>query len=112
LQNLQKEKNRLENFHANPLPASTYEAPVCPAKSHHEPVVPDNISLVSDVRSQKRKEFDQQQAQRNIELNQKKIEKEKENDDKENNKIKDMRRKSIQEGGMMFKAKPIIKKVN
>lgn len=59
----------------------------------------------------KRKEFDQQQTQRIIELSQKKIEQEKENEDKENNKVKEMRRKSVQEGGMMFKANPIIKKV-
>lgn len=105
------EKHTAASFHARPVPATTYKPDleyVEPAD--HTPVVPLRITLESERRALKRQEFDQVMGQKmaQLEVMQETIAKQKL--EQENRRMKDLRRKSVEEGGLMFKAKPIVTK--
>jgi hypothetical protein len=107
----QSEADKHTAFHARKVPATTYKPDlefVEPA--HHVPVVPQNITLESERRALKRQEFDLTMNQKlaQLEVMQESIAKQKL--DQENQRIKEMRRKSVEEGGLMFKAKPVVTK--
>lgn len=104
------EQEKVE-FHARPVPQTTYK----PDKEFvepidHAPIVPLPITLESERRALKRQEFDQVMVQKmaQLEVMQESIAKQKL--DQENRRIQAMRRKSVEEGGLMFKAKPIVTK--
>jgi hypothetical protein len=69
---------------------------------------PLDIVLESDKRAEKRKQFDEQlrQSMLNQELLQKQLLLEKEEEKQKH--LQSLRRKTIEEGGLMFKAKPIL----
>lgn len=97
------------DFKALPLPKSTYEPDFVPSIDAIQPVHHDSVVLESDLRAQKRKEFDQSVRAKLEEIE--RIEEELENQrvEEQNAKMKELRRKSIEEGGLVFKAKPVMK---
>eukprot|EP00428_Durinskia_dybowskii_P076584 CAMPEP_0170359130 /NCGR_PEP_ID=MMETSP0117_2-20130122/2594_1 /TAXON_ID=400756 /ORGANISM="Durinskia baltica, Strain CSIRO CS-38" /LENGTH=786 /DNA_ID=CAMNT_0010613379 /DNA_START=70 /DNA_END=2430 /DNA_ORIENTATION=- len=105
------EQAKASEFHARPVPATNYK----PAVSHvevkpHVPVVPLPVSLESEKRAQKRMAFDQVMGQKmaQLEVMQETIAKQRAEQDKRQ--LMELRRKSVDEGGLMFKAKPILTK--
>lgn len=95
---------------AKPVPKSTYEPTFKLVDSHHAPVIPKSVTLESDLRAQKRKEFDDHVMAKAAEMEKKKEEEEKTALAKELAAIKELKRKSVSEGGMAFKANPILTK--
>ena len=98
-------------FHARPVPATTYKPDLeFTEPVDHTPVVPLPVTLESDRRALKRQAFDQVMGQKmaQLEVMQETLAKQKL--EQENSRIKELRRKSVEEGGLMFKAKPIITK--
>jgi hypothetical protein len=65
--------------------------------------------LESSLRAKKRQEFDEIVHAKKLEIEQQQLHAHKQNEDQENQELHVMRRKSIEEGGLMFKAKPIQK---
>ena len=100
-------------FRAKPLPKSTHK-PQKVINSDEKKKIPItkamNISLQSEKRSIDRKKFDEQISLKMDELEKLKLLCEKENMEKEFNEIKQLRNNSIENGGMLFKAKPIQQK--
>lgn len=95
-------------FHANPLPKTTFTRPrelTKPIRKHFVSVQP---VFECDERLRKHREFDRQVAE--------KMERKKQDDEqrlllateKENAQINLLRRTSIEQGGLLFKAKPVI----
>ena len=105
------EAEKAASFHARPVPATTYKPdyeytePV-----DHIPVVPLPMTLESARRALKRQEFDLVMGQKmaQLEVMQESIAKQKL--EQENERIRELRRKSVEDGGLMFKAKPVITK--
>lgn len=101
-------KNRAESvFRACKLPKSTFEPNFKPKKEARKPLVTVEPKFESDIRMQKRKEFDGKIAKKIFEderlkevLRLKKLE-------DEENEIKELRRKPVSEGGLQFVAAPI-----
>ena len=100
-------------FHALPLPATTYKPDLEfaePVHDHTHHTVPLKVTLESELRAQKRHEFDLTMGAKMAQLEalqetlaQQKLEQEKQ-------RVQEMRRRSVEEGGLMFKAKPIVTK--
>jgi hypothetical protein len=102
-------QENLENiFHARPLPKTTYQSYFTVEPSYREPLIPKDINLQSSLRAIHRKSFDEivsqhqeeimKQKQFNENLKEKKLQKE----------LKQLRCKSIEDGGYTFKAIPIL----
>eukprot|EP01039_Chlorochromonas_danica_P004620 gene4620-5063_t len=111
---MQKEKEGSQesaSFKARPLPKSTYEPKVVEAArdENRAPVVPQNVQLASDLRAEKRHQFDEQLVQKQSE--QKKLVEQvtREREAAEKKALKDLRRKSVEEGGLVFKAREILR---
>ncbi len=113
----QKEEEEAKNFKAKPVPKTTYE-PAYEVITHNSSledkenqenlVKPLNIVLESDKRAEKRKEFDEKLKKHyeDMEVRQKQALLEKET--KKKLELKTMRRKSVEEGGLLFKARPVL----
>jgi hypothetical protein len=114
LDNFQKEFEDLQlrvkketEFHANPLPRTTFTKPRELPKPKREPLKPMEPNFECEERLRKRREFDRQVA-----VN---MEKKKQKDEQrihqvvedENMHINLIRRRPISEGGLLFKAKPV-----
>lgn len=105
---LQKENvPKQASFRALPLPPSTFEAPK-QVESLRPPLLPMPVKLASDERAVRRAEFNEKMNVKmmELELNQELLAKEKL--EQANRKIKLLRRTSVQEGGMAFKAAPVL----
>lgn len=114
-QHLEAQQHQTSAFKAKPLPKTTYHAATV---VHHENnenhenrahVVPKNIVLESDVRAQKRREFDESVALRAAQMEEEKRQAALRKQQEENRQLQQLRRKSTAEGGMMFKAAPVMK---
>jgi hypothetical protein len=107
-----KEDEKHKNFKAKALPKTTYEPEefVIREEDKENIVKPLNIVLESDKRAEKRKIFDEQlkQQELNRELLQRQRLENKEHDKQQE--ILELRRKTIEEGGLLFKAKPVLDK--
>lgn len=95
-------------FHAKPVPKSTYQPTMKIEPSDRVPLMPKSINLHSDQRAIQRKEFDSSIAKAAAELIRQKEEDEARKVADENKAIKLLRKKSIEEGGMQFVAAPIM----
>jgi hypothetical protein len=73
-------------------------------------VVPIKVHLESETRAAKRKEFDEKVHAHLEEAEKRKQEELKQQMDKENEDIKQLRRLTVDKGGLMFVAKPIVTK--
>lgn len=94
---------------AKSVPKTLYE-PALPAKVEEVKVtVPVGMKLESNQRAKKRQEFDEEMSKKMEQLENLQLEMEKKKEDQENKMLKELRRKSVEEGGLMFKAKPILK---
>lgn len=109
------------NFKAKPLPKTTFEPSILPngianhnidvndenSPTAHNCTKPLNVALESDKRALKRQEFNKQiqlkiQQQEEVQHHD-----EEERDRKEKLRLQELRRKSIYDGGLQFKARPI-----
>ena len=107
LHRLQEEQMRKEAaFKAKPLPRTTFEEETL-NKDEREPVKPLQVVLESDVRAQRRKAFDLAVSQKMQELQLMQIELSKQKERQDSETIREMRRKSVAEGGLCFKAAPV-----
>lgn len=94
---------------AKGVPKSLYE-PVFQAKFEETKVtIPIGMKLESDERAKKRYEFDEEISKKLTAIESMQLEMEKQKEDQENRLLKELRRKSVEEGGLQFKAKPILK---
>jgi hypothetical protein len=94
---------------AKSVPKSLYEPAIPPKPDEAKVTVPLGMKLESDVRAKKRNEFDEEMSKKMAQLGNMQLEMEKQKEDQENKALKELRRKSVDEGGLMFKAKPILK---
>jgi hypothetical protein len=102
-------KNKVE-FHARPVPSSTYELKFQTKPSDKEPVTPMNTSFSTDQRSLQRRAFDasvtkSKEEEKNLQEKQKAAQ-----EDKENGLLKNLRRTPASKGGMAFKATKVLTK--
>jgi len=97
-------------FHALPLPKSTYEVAFQPEIEERTPLMPLAVTLESDIRSNKRAEFNKKMHQSLAEKEQQKEAAARAKLEQENQKIKELRRQSTKEGGMAFVANPVLTK--
>lgn len=98
------------SFKAKPLPKTTYEPDFSVVIDENRPphVVPVNVQLESDVRAMKRKEFNESIAEKMQQMEDLKAQLAQRKAEQEEHMIKQLRRKSVLEGGMAFKAAPIL----
>lgn len=95
-------------FHARPVPATNYKPDaVFVEPTDHAPVVPLPVRLESERRAIKRQEFDAVMGQKLAQLEQMQETIAKQKAEQEQRQLQALRRKSVEEGGLMFKAKPI-----
>jgi hypothetical protein len=102
------ERKKEATFHAKPLPKTTFETKFEIQHPEREPLKAQNVNLAIDQRALKRKEFDDYIAQQQKLKEQEKLEKERKKIEEEQRIIKELRHKSIEEGGLCFKASPIL----
>jgi len=108
---IETELQKNTQFHARPVPSTTYKPnAVIVDNSERDLVIPMSISLESDKRALKRFEFDKQMEEKLAQIQEMKNSLVKQQHDMETKRIQEMRRKSIDEGGMLFKAQPILSK--
>jgi hypothetical protein len=107
----EERKKTNSTFKAKPVPKTLFEAkqPLANAENKAHPTIPLPVNLESEVRAKKRQEFEEQIIKKKLEDDVLKQELSKQKEDEENRALKDIRRKSVQEGGLMFKAAPILK---
>jgi hypothetical protein len=95
-------------FHARPVPATNYKPDaVFVEPTDHAPVVPLPVRLESERRAIKRQEFDAVMGLKLAQLEQMQETIAKQKAEQEQRQLHALRRKSVEEGGLMFKAKPI-----
>ena len=94
-------------FHAKPLPASTFGDGFEPAKPARAPLAPARVNLASDARAPARKAYDAQSKQRRADDAHAKKAAAARADEAERREVASLRRKSIEDGGFMFKARPM-----
>lgn len=108
---LQKEAEQQKSaFKARPVPKAVLEPPTPVVdRENRAPTVPINVTLTSDLRAEKRKQFDAAVAEKLA--MQKRMEEQqlREREEAEKREVATLRRKSIQEGGTVFKAQPVLK---
>ena len=95
-------------FKALAVPTTTFVQPQTPC-APHEPVVPLPIVMATDVRMSRRKEYDDMVAVRRVEEEQRRREAEEMLRLEEEKYIRELRTKSVAEGGLMFLASEIMK---
>jgi hypothetical protein len=66
--------------------------------------------VFSDMRAEKRKQFDLMMSEKLQQMKEMQDQLVRQKEEKENLAMKQLRRKSIEEGGLVFKAKPVLKK--
>ena len=103
-----KEKEQRE-IHAEPVPSTLYEPDFQYQKEIRTPLKPIEINFATESRVNKRKTFDLQNVERIIETERQAELVQMLKDAEEKEQIKDIRRKSVAEGGLMYKAAPIMK---
>jgi hypothetical protein len=107
---LAEEEKRLQaEFHALPLPSTTYH-PEEIKLPEHELLMPLEVVLETSKRPEQRREFEKQREEIETEKKENKEAQAKAKLDEENMRIRALRRTSAAEGGMLFKANPIITK--
>ena len=94
-------------FHAKPLPATTY-APRTIAKPAREPLVPQDVNLSTEQRLAKRREYDAKIAAKCEAEKREKEEKERAAQAAEAAELAKLRKLPISAGGMQFTAAPIL----
>jgi hypothetical protein len=105
------EQSRPAEFHARPVPASVYKPDtVFVEPTNHAPVVPLQVTLQSEQRAVKRQAFDQEMEKKMAQLEAMQETIARQRSEQENKQLQALRRKSVEEGGLMFKAKPIVTK--
>lgn len=99
-------------FHATPCPKTTYEAPQTPRlgddRVQRPPLV--DIQFQSSVRASKRAEFDNKVAAHKAEDEKNKLVEKSMAAEQENKEVAKLRRMSTADGGLMFKAQPVVTK--
>ena len=106
---LRIEEERLKaEFKALPLPKSTYPPDFVVEVDDRSLVTPMEVKLESEIRAAKRREFDAMVEAQRREADMQKEMNEKEQQEKENKEVKQLRRQTIEQGGMMFVAKPVV----
>ena len=109
---LQQEQEQIylqTEFHALPVPKTTYEPKEIKIQSEKELVIPMEIKFESDKRIEMRKSYDQKMKEKFAEMElQKKLQDEIKEQD-ENKIIQELRMKPINEGGMKFIAQPVLR---
>jgi hypothetical protein len=109
-ESMKEEQIKMKQFQAKPLPMSTFvePAPILPSEDKRRDVLrPLNVVLESDVRAERRKQFDLALAEKAEQNEQEEKRLERERAEQENALCRELRRKSISEGGMCFKANPV-----
>ena len=104
-----EEEEKAAHFHARPVPKTLYEKDFEPVFEERAPLVPVDVSFESDQRAAKRKEFDDAMAAKVAQLEEQKELAARRKLEDENRRIKELRSKPVEEGGMMFKAQPIMR---
>jgi hypothetical protein len=103
-----EQQAKAADFHAKPVPATTYKpSDVLDHAPQHVPVVPQTVTLESDVRAAKRREFDAMMGKKMQQLEEIQQTITKQKQQQEQQQLSVLRRTSVEEGGLMFKAKPI-----
>jgi hypothetical protein len=98
----------VSQFHAKPVPQSTYKPTMKVEPSNRVPLQPQSVNLHSNQRAAQRKEFDSSIAKAAAELARQKEEDDIRKAAEEKKAIKLLRKRSIDEGGMQFKAAPVM----
>lgn len=110
---VQEERKKVTSstFKAKSVPKTLYEAKQTPVNVENKahPTIPLSVNLESEVRAKKRQEFEDNVQKKKHEDDLVKQDLMKQKEDEENRALKNLRRKSVQEGGLMFKAAPILK---
>jgi hypothetical protein len=101
------EREKLSEFHALPVPKTTYRAETVSAPPAHALVVPLPMRLQSGLRAAKRADFNQEVGQNAAKLADMRNTLTKQKLQREGLEVQERRRKTIAEGGLMFQAKPI-----
>jgi hypothetical protein len=112
-QRLAQLKGNQKTFHARPLPRSSIspdDAFVVEYDTNRAPLQPREVNLASSIRAVARKEFDKANARRVAKAESTKKKMLKARVREEEKKILTLRRRSIEQGGMAFKAKAINEK--
>lgn len=100
-------------FKAKPVPKTLFEDTenvLQHNRQHaapHEPVQPQKVVLESDLRAEKRRQFDAQVAEKQAAQAAAKRECEQRQVEAEQRLLQELRRKTIAEGGLVFKAQPV-----
>lgn len=100
-------------FKAKPVPKTLFEDTenvLQHNRQHvapHEPVQPQKVVLESDLRAEKRRQFDAQVAEKQAAQAAAKREGEQRQAEAEQRLLQELRRKTIAEGGLVFKAQPV-----
>lgn len=106
-QQLIKEKKE-HNFHAQPVAKKAFTKPREVPKSTRKPLQVISPNFQSEKRADRRKSFERKLKESTIKKELEKKSLMSKQHDEENHNINILRRKSIAEGGLMFKANPII----
>lgn len=100
-------------FKAKPVPKSLFEETENSLPSqqqlhhHHQPVHPMAVVLGSDLRAEKRRQFDLQCAEKAAAAAEAKKQATQQQAEAEQRLVQELRRKTIAEGGLVFKAQPV-----
>lgn len=98
------------SFRARAVPKTTYEPQLEVGETENRPpTVPLNVKLSSDSRAEKRHAFDVQVAEKKTLQQKQEEQKVREKEEAEQRELHDLRRKSVQDGGMVFKAQPVLR---
>ena len=106
-----EQRLREVEFHAKPLPKTTFEAPPQTpraSESGRAPLMPLDVQLQSATRASQRAAFDQNVAANVAESAAKKAKAKASIEEQENAAVAKLRRMSVAEGGLLFKAKPVL----
>lgn len=109
---VEQQQNPSKAFKARRVPSTLYKPDVNfydPSANAREALVPLPITLESDIRAIKRQAFDAHMADKMSQLAIMQEELDQERQEKQHQRIRELRRTSIAEGGMAFKAAPILK---
>ncbi|KAJ1401385.1 hypothetical protein B484DRAFT_405742, partial [Ochromonadaceae sp. CCMP2298] len=103
----ERESRESSGFHALPLPQTTYTAETERARAAHALVVPLPMQLQSGLRAAKRADFNQEVGEKQAKLEDVRNTLTKQQQQRESLEVQEWRRRAVEEGGLMFKAKPI-----
>eukprot|EP00117_Sycon_ciliatum_P006176 scpid60372/ scgid9831/ Targeting protein for Xklp2-B len=96
----EEDSRRAKEFHARPATV-VYEAPFVPEPAQRGPIVTDDVVLHSDVRAEKRQEFDCMRNEKELEMAEEQHRRKMENEEREREEVERIR------AGMVHKAKPV-----